>query len=299
MSNLLNFIDKVAVITGAGRGLGREYAMLLASRGASVVVNDLCANDHSSSDATKLVKQIEHSGGKAIADHNSVEDGQKIVQTAIDKFGRIDILINNAGILRDKSILKMTDDDWDQIYRVHLRGSFVTTRAAWTHFRDQSYGRVIMTSSPSGIYGNFGQANYSAAKLGLLSLARTLAIEGEKYNIKCNTIVPVAATRMTEDIFPDEMKDRFNPKYVAPMVGYLCHETCPVNGEAFEAAAGYFGQYRWQRSKGKVFEKPEQVSIEDIDKSWNELTDWKESTNPNSMQDHMMTLFDQIATNDN
>lgn len=150
-------------------------------------------------------------------------------------------------------------------------------------------------------------------------MARTLAIEGEKYNIKCNTIVPVAATRMTEDIFPDEMKDRFNPKYVAPMVGYLCHETCPVNGEAFEAAAGYFGQYRWQRSKGKVFEKPEQVSIEDIDKSWNELTDWKESTNPNSMQgkvedhrnlailifsniidsDHMMTLFDQIATNDN
>lgn len=268
-----------------------------------MVVNDLGGNSdgtgQSSSEADVLVKKIEQSGGKAVPDYNSVEEGHKIVQTAINQFGRIDILINNAGILRDKSVPKMTDDDWDLVHRVHLRGSFLTTRAAWEHFKEQNYGRIVMTSSPSGIYGNFGQANYSSAKLGLLSLAKTMAVEGAKYNIKCNTIVPVAASRMTEELFPEELKEKFNPKYVAPMVAFLSHESCPVSGEAFEAAAGFYGQYRWQRSKGKVFAQPDAVTPEDISNSWDALTDMSEASSPSSMQDHMMTLLGQLNSDDN
>lgn len=212
-------------------GLGRCYALLLASRGASVVVNDLGGGRHgdgsSSKAADTVVNEIREAGGKAVANYDSVEDGEKIIKTAIDNFGRVDIVINNAGILRDKSFAKLSDLDWgtylfdckqlqmylllnihkiffisDLIHRVHLKGSFKTTQAAWPYFKKQKYGRIIMTSSNSGIYGNFGQANYSAAKMGLIGLSNTIAIEGEKSNIFCNVIIPTAASRLTEDILP-------------------------------------------------------------------------------------------------
>lgn len=300
---LLNFHGKVAIITGAARGLGREYALLLASRGAAIIVNDLGGGrdgtGKSFAAADSVVKEIQERGGQAVADYNSVEEGEKIVQTAIDNFGRIDILINNAGILRDKSLMKMTAEDFDLVHRVHLRGSFLTTKAAWPYFRQQNYGRIIMTASPSGIYGNFGQANYSSAKLGLLALAKTLAIEGSKYDIKCNTIVPVAASRLTEDLLPEEIFNLLKPSCVAPMVGYLCHESCQANGEVIEAAGGYFGRYQWQRSKGKIFIDTDRITIEDIHNNWSQITDMSNgSTNPTGMEDHTVLLMTQLRGDD-
>src|ERR1700743_1085532 len=184
MSKELRFEGKVAIITGAGNGLGRSHALLLASRGAKVVVNDLGGSMHgggkSSAAADKVVEEIKAAGGEAIANYDSVEDGAKIVQAALDTWGRIDIVVNNAGILRDVSFQKLSEEDWDLIYRVHVLGGFRVTRAAWNHMRDAGYGRVVFTASAAGIYGNFGQANYSMAKLGLVGLSNTLAIEGRK-----------------------------------------------------------------------------------------------------------------------
>ncbi|KAI7697405.1 hypothetical protein SSS_02131 [Sarcoptes scabiei] len=293
----LRFDGRVAIVTGAARGLGREYSILLASRGASVVVNDLGGSRDGTGEsfaADEVVKEIIRNGGTAVADYNSVENGERIVQTAIDNFGRIDIVINNAGILRDKSIMKMTMEDFELVHRVHLKGSFLVTKAAWPYFRQQHFGRIVMTSSPSGLYGNFGQSNYSSAKLALLSLAKTLAIEGDKYDIRCNTIVPVAASRLTEDLLPDEMLDLFQPRCVAPIVCYLCHQTCPANGEVFEAAGGYYGKYLWIRSRGKVFSDPNNVTLEDVRKCWNEITDMSNYSSPSSIENHSMTLIKQL-----
>ena len=203
----LGFDGKVAIITGAGGGLGKQHALSLASRGALVVVNDLGgAVDGSGSDAGAaqlVVDEIKAAGGEAVADTDSVatpEGGEAIVQTAIDAFGRIDIVINNAGILRDKTFHNMTPDLLDPVLDVHLKGAFNVTKPAWVHMREQQYGRVISTSSAAGVFGNFGQTNYGAAKMGLVGLTRVLAVEGARYNIKANAIAPLALTRMTEDI---------------------------------------------------------------------------------------------------
>ncbi|HVK72193.1 MAG TPA: SDR family oxidoreductase, partial [Kofleriaceae bacterium] len=191
MSKDLRFDGKVAIVTGAGGGLGRSHALLLASRGAKVVVNDLggshTGEGKSSSAADKVVDEIKAAGGTAVANYDSVEDGDKIVKTAIDTYGRIDVLVNNAGILRDVSFAKMTDADWDLVYRVHVKGAYKCTHAAWPVMRDQKFGRIIFTASAAGIYGNFGQANYSMAKLGLVGFGNTLALEGKKRNILVNT----------------------------------------------------------------------------------------------------------------
>lgn len=230
----LRFDGRVAIVTGAGAGLGREYALLLASRGAKVVVNDL-GGSHVGEGASQraadvVVEEIRKNGGEAVADYNSVIDGAKVVDTAIKAFGRVDILINNAGILRDRSIVKTTDQDWNLVLDVHLKGSFKCTQAAFPHMKAQNYGRIIMTASNSGIYGNFGQANYSAAKMGLVGLANTVAIEGQKNNIHCNVIIPTAASRMTEGILPDILFQELKPSLIAPVVVYLCHESCEDNG---------------------------------------------------------------------
>lgn len=262
---MLHFNGRVAIVTGAGGGLGREYSLLLASRGCAVVVNDLDSNA-----ANAVVENIKKSGGKAIANYNSVEEGEAIVKSALDEYGRIDILINNAGILRDKSLLKMTDADWDIIQRVHLRGSFLVTRAAWPHMREQGYGRIIMTASSAGLYGNFGQTNYAAAKMGLIGLSNTLAVEGAKYNIHSNVIIPIAASRLTADILPEQLLKRLLPSYVAPVVAYLCHENCKETGGIFEAAGGWVARYKLHRSKGKVF--TDELSLETLEKNWADLT---------------------------
>ena len=240
----LRFDGRVAIVTGAGGGLGRQHALLLASRGASVVVNDLGgAVDGSGSSATpaeQVVAEITAAGGTAVADANSVatpEGGEAIVQTAVDAFGRVDILVNNAGILRDKSFAKMDLDAWDSVVAVHLRGAVCVTQPAWRRMREQRYGRIVNTSSASGLFGNFGQANYGAAKMGLVGLTKTLAIEGERDGITVNAIAPAARTRMTENLL-GPLADRLDPALVSPLVAWLVHEDCTVTGEVFSCGGG-------------------------------------------------------------
>jgi 3-hydroxyacyl-CoA dehydrogenase/3a,7a,12a-trihydroxy-5b-cholest-24-enoyl-CoA hydratase len=287
----------VAVVTGAGRGLGRVYALLLASRGAKVVVNDLGgSHTGSGSDTTpaqQVVDEIKKNGGVAVANYDSVEDGDKIIQTALDNFGRIDIVINNAGILRDKSFGKMTNEDWDLVHRVHLKGSMSVTRAAWEHMRQQGYGRVIMVASAAGIYGNFGQANYASAKLGLVGLTFTLAKEGAKKNVLVNCIAPIAGSRMTETIMPPNFIDALKPEFVAPLVAYLCHDSSSTNGGVFELGAGWVGRLRWERTKGHLFDTAK-LSPEAIRDSWDAINDWTDSSHPTSAEEANIPIFDAM-----
>lgn len=236
----LGFDGKVAIITGAGGGLGRQHALLLASRGALVVINDLGgALDGSGSDkgaAQKVVDEIVALGGVAVADTNSVstpEGGAAIVKSAVDAYGRVDIVINNAGILRDKSFHNLTPDLMNPVFDVHLKGAFHVTQPAFVLMREQGYGRIISTSSAAGVFGNFGQANYGAAKMGLVGFMRVLAVEGAKYNIKANAIAPLALTRMTESLFSGAMAEKLQPELISPIVAFLAHEDCPVSGEVY------------------------------------------------------------------
>ena len=286
MTDVLGFDGKVAIITGAGGGLGREHALMLASRGALVVINDLGgAVDGTGSDrgaAGRVVDEIKAAGGEAAADTNSVataEGGKAIVQTALDAFGRVDIVINNAGILRDKSFHNMTPDLWQAVIDVHLTGAYNVTQAAWPLFREQSYGRVISTASGAGVFGNFGQANYGAAKMGLVGFTRVLAQEGAKYNIRANAIAPVAKTRMTEDIL-GTIGDSLEPRYVSPVVTYLAHETCEATGRLFSVAGGRVAEVFIAEGPGFT---DKDLSPESIAANWDAVTDRTTYDVPESM----------------
>ncbi len=294
----LRFDDKVAIVTGAGNGLGRSHALLLASRGAKVVVNDLGGTFSGDGESTKaadtVVEEIRAAGGEAIPNYNSVVDGEQIVRTALDEWGRVDILINNAGILRDTSFQKMSPEDWDLIYQVHVLGSFKVTHAAWPIMREQNFGRIIMTASAAGIYGNFGQANYSMAKLGLLGFSNTLAIEGRKRNIYCNTIAPIAGSRMTETVLPKDLLDALKPEYVAALVGWLCHEDTEETGGLFEVGGGYYSKLRWERTKGKMFRLGREVTIEDVQASASEFTNFEGATHPGGIAESMQPIMQNV-----
>ena len=241
----IRFDDQVAIVTGAGGGLGREYAIALAARGAKVVVNDLGGSRDGAghSDAARaVVAEIEAAGGEAIADGGDVSNYdhmQAMVAAAVGKWGRVDVLINNAGVLRDKTFAKMEPADFEFVVRVHLLGSAFATKACWDQFRTQNYGRVLMTSSSSGLFGNFGQSNYAAAKLGIAGLAKTLSLEGAKNDIRVNAIAPTAGTRMTEGLFNDAMFDAFSPDKVAPAALFLVSKDAPT-GKIVGAGAGVF-----------------------------------------------------------
>ncbi|HEV7887603.1 MAG TPA: SDR family oxidoreductase [Acidimicrobiales bacterium] len=263
----LGYDGKVAIITGAGGGLGREHALLLASRGAQVVINDLggsvSGEGGDAGPAHTTAKEIEDLGGVAVADTNSVatpEGGEAIVQTAVDAFGKVDIVINNAGILRDKTFHNMTPEFLDPVLDVHLRGAFNVTKPAWLKMRENSYGRIVNTSSNSGILGNFGQSNYGAAKMGLVGFTRVLAAEGAKYNIRVNALAPVARTRMTEELL-GPLADKLDPKLVSPIVAWLVHEDCPVTGEIYSAAGGRIARFFIGLTEG--YYNPE-LSLEDV-----------------------------------
>ncbi|KAM5261793.1 peroxisomal multifunctional enzyme type 2 isoform 1-T2 [Hipposideros larvatus] len=297
MASPLRFDGRVVLVTGAGGGLGRAYALAFAERGASVVVNDLGGDfkgfGKGSSAADKVVEEIRRKGGKAVANYDSVEAGEKLVKTALDAFGRIDVVINNAGILRDRSFSRISDEDWDIIHRVHLWGAFQVTRAAWDHMKKQKFGRIIMTSSASGLYGNFGQANYSAAKLGLLGLANTLAIEGKKSNIHCNTIAPTAGSRMTESLFPQDIMEFLKPDYVAPLVLWLCHESCEENGGLFEVGGGWIGKLRWERTLGAIVrEKNQPMNPEAVKANWMKICDFENASKPQKIQDTVGSIVE-------
>ncbi|GAA2862345.1 SDR family oxidoreductase [Pseudonocardia halophobica] len=269
---------RVIAVTGAGNGLGREYARLLAAGGAKVVVNDLGgARDGSGGGvaaADAVVEEITAAGGEAVANHDSVATeagGAAVVQTALDAYGRIDGVVSNAGILRDKSFHKMSADDWDAVQQVHLYGGFNVIHAAWPHFREQKHGRIVVATSTSGIYGNFGQANYGAAKGGLIGLINTLAIEGAKSGIIANAIAPMAGTRMTEDLVPAEVFERLNPAHVAPVVGYLMTDECTETAGVLVAGGGMVHRVCWFQTKGVTF--AEVPSIAQVGDRWSEIVD--------------------------
>jgi len=299
MANELRFDGRVAIVTGAGGGLGRTHALLLASRGAKVVVNDLGGSMHggggSATPAEKVVAEIKAAGGEAIPNYDSVENGDKIVQAAMDTWGRIDILVNNAGILRDTSFQKMSEEDWELIYRVHVLGGFRVTRAAWNHMRDAGYGRIIFTASAAGIYGNFGQANYSMAKLGLVGLSNTLAIEGKKKNILVNTIAPIAGSRLTETVLPKELIDALRPEYVSPLVAYLCHESCSDTGGLFEVGGGFFSKLRWQRTEGELMPTGRPISPEEVGAAWPKITNFEKATFPPDITSSMQPVLQNLT----
>lgn len=281
MSDMLRFDDKVVVVTGAGGGLGRAYALEFAKRGARVVVNDLGGSGHgegaSASAADKVVEEIRAAGGEARANYDSVEDGEAIIRTAIDNYDRVDVVVNNAGILRDSSFVKMSDKDWDLIYKVHLEGAYKVTKAAWPYMLQQGFGRIIFTTSAAGIYGNFGQANYSSAKSALLGLGRTLAIEGERKNILTNMIAPIAGSRLTETIWPEDVLKATSPDYVVPLVIKLCSVENKENGGVFEVGASWFAKVRTQRSKGVAFGIESPTSAENIVERWDDICDFSEA----------------------
>lgn len=269
---------KVVAVTGAGGGIGKQHALLFAQRGAKVVVNDLGGDRHGGGEGSAMadatVSEIQQAGGEAVANYASVateDGGASIVQTALDRYGRIDVVVNNAGILRDKSFQKMDAGMWDAVLKVHLYGAFHVTHAAWPQMREQGWGRIVMTSSTSGLYGNFGQANYAAAKLGMVGLMNTLAIEGAKYDIKVNAVVPIAATRMTEDIFDDSMLAQFDPAYVSPLVVHLASEECTDTGMTVLAGGGTYARVALSQAHGCTFDRV--PTPDDIAAQWQDITD--------------------------
>lgn len=274
----IRYDNRVAIVTGAGGGLGRAYALELAQRGAKVVVNDLGgARDGSGSSlgaAQTVVDEITAAGGEAMANSASVTDAaavEKMVALVKERWGRIDILINNAGILRDRTFVKMSLDDFRTVIDVHLMGSVICTKAVWETMREQAYGRVLMTTSSTGLYGNFGQANYGAAKLGLVGLMKTLSLEGAKYNVKVNTVAPVAATRMTEDLMPPEMLAKMGPETVVPAALYLVSEDAPANA-IVNAGAGGFERSYVTLTRG-IHVSADEMTPETIAARWDEISD--------------------------
>jgi NAD(P)-dependent dehydrogenase (short-subunit alcohol dehydrogenase family) len=255
---------------------------LFAHEGARVVVNDLGGSrdgtGSGSAMADAVVSEIVDAGGEAVANYDNIatsEGGDRVVRTALDAFGQIDIVVNNAGILRDKSFHKMTPEQWDAVLRVHLYGTFHTTRAAWPHLREQGFGRVIVTTSTSGLFGNFGQANYGAAKMGMVGLVNTLAVEGARYNVTANAIAPLANTRMTADVIPDDDRLQLDPAYASPLVVHLASEECHDTGTITLASGGHYARIAFMQGKGVQFDHV--PSVEEMALSWSEITDLTDS----------------------
>ncbi|KAI3398821.1 hypothetical protein diail_8512 [Diaporthe ilicicola] len=297
MAGQLRYDGQVVVVTGAGGGLGKAYATFFGSRGASVVVNDLGGSfkgeGNSSKAADVVVDEIKKAGGKAVANYDSVENGDKIIDTAIKTFGRIDVLINNAGILRDVSFKNIKDQDWDLIFKVHVKGAYKCARAAWPHFRKQKYGRVINTASAAGLFGNFGQTNYSAAKLAQVGFTETLAKEGIKYNILCNVIAPIAASRMTETIMPPDILELMKPEWVVPLVAVLVHkDNTTETGGIFEVGGGHMAKFRWERSSGQLLKCDDSYTPGAVLKKWDQVVDFSKPQYPTGPNDFVTLLED-------
>jgi NAD(P)-dependent dehydrogenase (short-subunit alcohol dehydrogenase family) len=293
----IRFDGRVAIVTGAGGGLGRTYALEIAKRGGQVVVNDLGGRPDGSgasqSMADEVVKEITEAGGKAVANYDSVstpEGGEAIVKTAVDNFGKVDIVINNAGILRDKSFVKLTPEELGLVLDVHLKGAFYVSQPAFRVMKENNYGRLLFTASAAGIFGNFGQTNYGAAKMGLVGLMHVLAVEGAKNNIKANAIAPIARTRMTEDLL-GPMAEALAPECVTPLVTYLVSEACDVTHEVYSVGGGRFARIfvglvpGWNAGRGKV------VSAEEVQAHLEQIREQEGYTVPASIADEMKLIM--------
>ena len=297
----ISFKDKVAIVTGAGGGLGRCHALQFAERGAKVIVNDLGGSvdgsGGSSEAADKVVEEIKAMGGDAISNGSSVTDKagvKKLVDDAMAAYGRIDILVNNAGVLRDKSFAKVTLDDFEFVVDVHMMGSVYCTKAVWPIMVEQKYGRIVMTSSSSGIFGNFGQSNYGSAKMGVVGLMNTLRIEGQKNNIKVNSLVPVAATRMTENLgMPDAVFDSLKPESVSPAVIFMSSEGAP-DGVMISAGAGVFAMAEIVHSEGIAL-KGDDLNADMLAEKWSEASDMTNSKALRSGAEHTAHIFKKLS----
>jgi len=296
----IRFDNRVAVVTGAGGGLGKTYALELARRGAKVVVNDLGGavdgSGSSSSAADKVVEAIEAAGGQAVASADSVstpEGGAAIVAKAVDTFGQIDIVINNAGILRDKSFAKLEPADLEAVLDVHLRGAFHVSQPAFRAMKDKKYGRFLFTSSAAGIFGNFGQANYGAAKMGLVGLSNVLAVEGARANIKSNVIAPIARTRMTEQLL-GPMAELLDPEQVTPLACYLVSEECNLTHEVFSVGGGRYARVFVGLCKGWVAGKGKSPGLEDVRDHIKDIMNTEGYTIPASINDEMAVLMSAL-----
>lgn len=281
-SMTIRFDNRVAIVTGAGHGLGRAYALSLAARGAKVVVNDIGGaidgSGASHTPAEAVVAEIKAAGGEAVANYDSVAEraaAANIVQTALDTFGTVDIVINNAGIVRDKSFHKMEIDDYEFVVQVHLMGSVYVTRAAYPIMREKNYGRILMVTSNAGLYGNFGQANYSAAKLAVVGLMNTLKVEAARHDIMVNTIAPMAATRITEPsgIFDEYDRTLVTPEAVAAMATYLVSEQCTDSGDIIAATAGYYSRVQILESGGIHCDARAGLTPEELADRWPQITE--------------------------
>jgi NAD(P)-dependent dehydrogenase (short-subunit alcohol dehydrogenase family) len=281
----LDFDGRTALITGAGGGLGREYALLLASRGARVVVNDL--GGASADSAQRVVDEIQASGGTAIANGDSVSDpagARAMVDAAVEAFGQLDIVVNNAGILRDKAFHNMTEPEIDVVIDVHLRGSFYVSLHAWQHMRENRYGRIVNTTSNSGLIGNFGQSNYGAAKMGVVGLTRVLAAEGRSRGIHVNAVAPAATTQMTESVLTPEAAAALNPARVAPVVAWLAHSSCETTGEIISAGGGRMARYFIGLTSGYG---SKDLTVEEVREHWDEARDISDFTVPETPADEL------------
>jgi NAD(P)-dependent dehydrogenase (short-subunit alcohol dehydrogenase family) len=294
----IRFDGKVALITGAGGGLGKTYALQLASRGCKIVVNDLGGKADgtgaSSSMADQTVKEITEAGGQAVSNYDSVatpEGGKAIVQAALDHFGRLDVVINNAGILRDKTFAKLEPQDLEAVVDVHLKGAFFVTQPAFSHMKEQGYGRVVFTASNAGILGNFGQTNYGAAKMGLVGLCNVLSLEGAKYNIKCNVIAPVARTRLTEQLL-GPLAQTLDPECVTPLVTWLASEQCDVTHSIFSVGGGRYARMFVGLTPGWFAGKGAKPSPEQVRDHMGEIRDTAKYIIPDSIADEMKLMLE-------
>jgi len=284
---MLSFKGKVCIITGASGGLGRKYALDLAARGASVVVNDTNTDK-----VEAVVREIVSTGGVAYGSVHSVLDGSDIVKDTMKQFGNVDVLVNNAGILRDKSFHKMTKHEWREVIDVHLNGTFELCHSVWPIMRDKQHGRIVNIASGAGLYGNFGQANYSASKMGIIGLTNTLAIEGSKYDIRANCVIPIAASQMTENVIPSEYLDLLKPDHVVGIVSYLAHGSSDVNGEAFEVGGGWYSKIRWERSKGiSLGTNDTHATAEDVSQNFKSICDFDQSSHPLVLSDSLQAMI--------
>ena len=297
----IRFDDRVAIVTGAGGGLGKTYALEFAKRGAKVVVNDLGgASDGtgaSASMADQVVKEISEAGGTAVTNHDSVaspEGGEAIVQTALDNFGKVDVVINNAGILRDKTFAKLTPEELEIVIDVHLKGAFFVSQPAFRCMKDNGYGRFVFTASAAGIFGNFGQTNYGAAKMGLVGLSNVLAVEGAKYDIKSNVIAPIARTRLTENLL-GPLAENLGPECVTPLVTYLASEACQQTHECYSVGGGRFARIFIGLAPGYFAGKGAQISAEEIQANIDKIRDPEGYTIPNSITDEMALLMKSFS----
>ena len=295
----ISFKDKVVIVTGSGNGLGRSHALQFAQRGAKIVVNDLGGtvdgSGGSSEAAEKVVEEIKKNGGEAIANGSSVTDKagvKKLVDDAMAAFGRIDVLVNNAGVLRDKSFAKVNLEDFEFVVDVHLMGSVYCTKAVWPVMVEQNYGRIVMTSSSSGVYGNFGQTNYGSAKLGVVGFMNSLKIEGQKYNIKVNSLIPVAATRMTESLMPKEALEKLQPDVVSPAVLFMASDDAPT-GIMLSAGAGVYALAQIVQAPGVAL-TGDDANPDKIAERWSEISDMSEAKALVTGAEHTTEIFKKL-----